>query len=116
LKSVSFTTDCNGNQLPELVPVLLADTGQWKFQDFKFITILTRIDQSKTWISTDISDDIWNPNRSNDTQELRVIFDHVDRTIQPPVHFVFAGTTWRQPFSGCIRSLAARIDSKMTVI
>jgi hypothetical protein len=98
LKSVLFTTDAAGVRLPKPVPVLFAGTGQWEWQNFQYITIMSRIDQSNTWVATDISDDVWNPNQSNDTQELRVIFDHVDRVTG--VHYVFAGSNAGKLFRG----------------
>jgi acetyl esterase/lipase len=98
LKSVRFTSDANGAPLPRPVPVLFAGTGQWRYQNFQYITIMTRVDASATWVATDISTDVNNPNSSNDTQELRVIFDHVDRVTG--IHSVYAGTTAGNLFRG----------------
>lgn len=98
LKSVAFTTDGTGAALERPVPVLLAGTGQWRYQDFRSITVLSRVDASGSWVATDISGDVWNPNRDNDTQEVRVLFDHVDRVTG--VHSVFAGTTAGNLFRG----------------
>jgi acetyl esterase/lipase len=98
LKSVTFTTDGAGRKLSKPVPVLFCGTGEWKFQNPDSITILSRDDSKGRWFETVLSRDIWNPDKSNDTQEIRVIFDHVDRVTG--VHYVFAGTTAGSLFHG----------------
>jgi hypothetical protein len=98
LKSVTFTTDGAGRKLNKPVPVLFCGTGEWKFQNPDSITILSRDDAKGRWVQTAISRDIWNPDKSNDTHEIRLIFDHVDRVTG--VHYVFAGTTAGSLFRG----------------
>jgi acetyl esterase/lipase len=98
LKSVTFTTDGTGRKLDKPVPVLFCGTGEWKFQNPDSITILSRDDAKGRWEQTVVSRDIWNPDQSNDTQEIRLIFDHVDRVTG--VHYVFAGTTAGSLFHG----------------
>jgi len=98
LKSVIFTTDGAGRKVNKPVPVLFCGTGEWKFQNPDSITILSRDDAKGRWVQTTISRDIWNPDQSNDTQEIRLIFDHVDRVTG--VHYVFAGTTAGSLFHG----------------
>jgi len=98
LKSVAFTTDGTGRKLDKPVPVLFCGTGEWKFQNPDSITILSRNDAKGRWEQTVVSRDIWNPDQSNDTQEIRLIFDHVDRVTG--VHYVFAGTTAGNLFHG----------------
>ncbi|MBM4089171.1 MAG: hypothetical protein FJ276_07050 [Planctomycetes bacterium] len=98
LKSVTFTTDGAGRKLNKPVPVLFCGTGEWRFQNPDSITILSRDDAKGRWVETAISRDIWNPDKSNDTQEIRLVFDHVDRVTG--VHYVFAGTTAGSLFHG----------------
>jgi hypothetical protein len=98
LKSVMFTTDGTGRKLDKPMPVLFCGTGEWKFQNPDSITILSRDDSKGRWFETVLSRDIWNPDQSNDTQEIRLIFDHVDRVTG--VHYVFAGTTAGSLFHG----------------
>ncbi|MFZ5830028.1 MAG: hypothetical protein ACOY3P_08065, partial [Planctomycetota bacterium] len=98
LKSVTFTTDGTGRKLDNPVPVLFCGTGEWKFQNPDSITILSRDDAKGRWVETALSRDIWNPDGSNDTQEIRLVFDHVDRVTG--VHFFFAGTTAGSLFHG----------------
>ena len=98
LKSVTFTTDGTGRKLDQPVPVLFCGTGEWRFQNPDSITILSRDDRKGRWVQAVISRDIWNPDKSNDTQEIRLIFDHVDRVTG--VHYVFAGTTPGSLFHG----------------
>jgi len=104
LKSVSFTTDCMGNPLPEPVPVLVAGTGQWRSwfdendPDRYGVYVLTRDDSTNQWIQHRLYNDPWNPDKLNHANEVRMIFDHVDRVTG--VHYVFAGSQSGRLFRG----------------
>jgi uncharacterized delta-60 repeat protein len=110
LLSVNFTTDGAGNVLtntqgqPEPVPVLVAGTGQWRAwydenDPNRFgVYVLSRDDTNNTWVRHKLYHTPWNPGQLNDTQEVRVLFDHVDQVTG--VHYVFASSRNGRVFRG----------------
>lgn len=98
LKSVSFTTDAQGRSLTPPVSVLVAGLGQWRFQHFTDVRIASRNDSTGQWIVSVLSHDIERPDSSNDANETRAIFDHVDRITG--IHSVFVGTNTGAVFRG----------------
>jgi len=104
LKSVNFTTDGLGNPLPEPVPILVAGTGQWRSwfdqndPDRYGVYVLSRDDNSNQWVKHKLYNNPWNPEMLNHANEVRMIFDHVDRV--NGVHYVFAGSQSGRLFKG----------------
>lgn len=98
LKSVSFTTDAHGRPLTQPISVLIAGLGQWRFQQFTDVRIASRNDATGQWTVSVLSYDIERPDSSNDANETRAIFDHVDRITG--IHSVFAGTNTGAVFRG----------------
>lgn len=97
LRSVRFTTDGTGRPLPQPVSILVAGTGAWRAWNPDGVYVLSRDEPSGQWIEHKLSSDPWNPLRLNHTNEVRALFDHVDRVTG--VHYVFAsssvGRIWR---------------------
>lgn len=97
LKSVAFTTDGKGNELPKPVAVLVCGTGAWRSQPTG-VYVFSRNDATGQWTKTLLTANRWNRDKVNHTTDVRTIWDHVDTVTG--VHYVFAGSASGRIFRG----------------
>jgi len=97
MKSVAFTTDGQGNKLPQTVSVLVCGTGAWRSQPTG-VYVFSRNDTTGHWAKTLLTANRWNRDKTNHTTDVRTIWDHVDTVTG--VHSVFAGSASGRIFRG----------------
>jgi len=60
IRSVNFTSDANGNDLPQPTPVMVAGTGAWRSWNPDGVYVISRNDNTGQWVESKLSDHCWN--------------------------------------------------------
>ena len=84
LRSLTFTTDKNGVPLNPPVTLLLAGSGEMTGSPRRAV-VFVRNDTNGVWAAT------YPGSVASGTPSTRMIFDHVDRALPAPMHYVFCG-------------------------